>query len=289
MTAATLPQSTPIRPSTSRIGAIVGGYRVEARVGAGVTSVVYRAQDLEWGRTVALKVLRPEFAARAGHLRSFFREANLVARLDDDRIVQIYGSGQDGDRAWIAMEHVPGGTLRDLVGERGKLDPEQLVGVALEISKALAYLAENGIVHRDIKPANVLFTLDGRVKLTDFGVALDCTSADPAGAHGVGAGTRRYMAPEQMTSVEIDGRADLYSLGAVLFYAITGAAPLPFDPNGTSKVDIDFGWASSHPLTLLIRRMLAANPDDRFTSARELVALLETRHFTALPERLVAA
>jgi len=97
------------------------------------------------------------------------------------------------------------------------------------------------------------------------------------------------MAPEQMTSVEIDGRADLYSLGAVLFYAITGAAPVPFDPNGTSKVDIDFGWASSHPLTLLIRRMLAANPDDRFTSARELVALLETRHFTALPERLVAA
>ncbi len=284
-------------PRDRLIGAVVGGFRVERRIGAGMTSTVYLGRHVATGRSVALKVLHADLARRSVHERRFVREAWLAARLDHPNIVRVFECGRDRstDAVFIATEHVVGGTLRDRLVAGGALGVEDGARLARQVACALAHLGERGVVHRDVKPANLLVHLDGTIKLADFGVALDVRSGVDVDLGGT-PGTPRYMAPEQLRGAPVDHRADLYALGVTLYVALTGAdpfadrkgvdlrqakttleAPIPFRDDGGPFCD-DGGLfrddVVSRELVELVTLLIRRRPEERPRSAREVLETL---------------
>ena len=205
------------------LGQQLGPYQIEAILGSGGMAVVYRARHQ--GDAVALKVLFPPPDAAAELRQRFEREARTAARLRHPNIVRVLDAGQADDHAYLAMTFVPGQTLADRLAKSAPLDEGTASDIAWQIADALYYAHTQGVVHRDVKPSNILLAGDGRALLTDFGVAqaLD----DPALTRtGHTVGTPAYMAPEQASGEQsVDGRADLYSLGAVMYQMVTGRTP----------------------------------------------------------------
>src|SRR5215211_8273721 len=186
---------------------------------------VYLAHDEVLDRDVALKVLREQFAEDEEFVERFKREAQSAAALSHSNIVQVYDRGEAGDgTSYIAMEYVPGGTLKDRLLERGALPVRTTAAVALQIAEALQVAHERGVIHRDIKPHNILITDSGHVKVADFGIA---RAADATTISHLGdiLGTAKYMSPEQATGKPATPKSDLYSLGVVLYEMLTGELP----------------------------------------------------------------
>ena len=263
-------------------GKSVGQYQIVAELGRGGMAVVYKAWQPSLERYVALKVLPEYFRHDAEFLTRFQREAKAAAKLNHPNIVTIYDVGAHASTHYIAMEHLEGGSLRERLGA-GPLDPKEALRILTQVASGLDYAHMHGLVHRDIKPANILFTADGRAKLTDFGIAR-ASDGTQLTRTGVLMGTPEYMAPEQAAGGVVDHRADLYALGVVLYQMLTGQAPFRgatphatlhaviYEPP-TPPRQLNPGlWPTIDGVLL---RALAKQPDQRFQRGADMVAALE--------------
>lgn len=251
------------------IGSELAGYRIDAQLARGGMGVVYRATHLGLERQVALKVIARELADREGFRERFLRESRLAARLDHPAVVPIYDSREVDGELIVAMRLVPGGDLRRLIDREGPLPPRRAIALLSQVGEALDAAHAAGIVHRDVKPHNVL--VDGeRAYLSDFGLAkaLGQSGALPSGPSVVG--TAEYMSPEQWRGGAVGPAADVYSLGCVLYEALTGIPPFARKQADTEP-EIPAG------LEEVIERAVAKDPDDRFASASGLIAAARER------------
>lgn len=283
------------------IGDKLGPYRIQARLGEGGMAWVYKAYDENLAREVALKVIRPEKAGSPDFISSFQREAQTIARLQHRNIVTVYTSNVERGITYLAMQYVRGGSLRERMGY-GPLDPRVAALYGLQMARALHHAHVNGIVHRDVKPANMLLAEPGKneLLLSDFGIARSfdsqslITGQQPAidamatFAHtslntGILTGTPQYMAPEQWLKRPLDGRADIYALGIVLFELLTGHRPF----HAESPMGLGFYHVQTNPappralnpnipeaLERITLRAIAKDPDQRFPSADEMAQAL---------------
>jgi hypothetical protein len=278
------------------IGQTVGHFRIEEQLGQGGMGVVYRARDTRLGRDVALKVLPPEFSRDEERKNRFMQEAKAAAALSHPAIAQIYDVGEGPDGLFIAMELVPGRTVKALVQAR-ELDALGAIEIAHQVAGGLQKAHEQGIVHRDIKPENVIVTPDGHAKILDFGLAklVEPKAEAPEGiSHletlaktqaGFVVGTLRYMSPEQARGQAVDHRSDIFSLGIMLYEMVTGQ--LPF--SGSTALDTlhAIAFEETRPVTALrpnlppslqrvITRCLRKRAQDRYPEAKEVAADLKT-------------
>ncbi len=251
------------------IGETLGGYRIEEAIGRGGMGLVYRARQLSLDRAVALKVLPTELAENQQIVARFQREIRLLSTLSHPNIVAIYDGGIDRERglSYYVMELVDGVTLRDVI-EAKELRPEQALALVPPICDALAYAHSRGLVHRDIKPANLLLDQEGRVKIADFGLSRLIDDADDHAritqTHQL-MGTIEYMAPEQREGAKlVDHRADIYSLGVVIYEMLTGELPIGrFDPP-SRKVQVDVR------LDDVVLRVLEKDPARRYQQVSDV-------------------
>jgi serine/threonine-protein kinase len=206
------------------VGQVLDGrYRVDARIAVGGMATVYRAVDTRLDRVLALKVMHPSLAVDVSFVERFIREAKSVARLAHPNVVQVFDQGTDGSYVYLAMEYVAGCTLRDVLRERGALQPRAALDILEPVLAALGAAHRAGFVHRDMKPENVLIGDDGRVKVADFGLvrAVDTVT----NTTGTVLGTVSYLAPEQIENGTADPRVDVYACGVMLFEMLTGDKP----------------------------------------------------------------
>ncbi|MFB8243847.1 Stk1 family PASTA domain-containing Ser/Thr kinase [Streptomyces sp. NPDC055952] len=206
------------------VGQVLDGrYRVDARIAVGGMATVYRAVDTRLDRILALKVMHPSLAVDASFVERFIREAKSVARLSHPNVVQVFDQGTDGAYVYLAMEYVAGCTLRDVLRERGALQPRAALDILEPVLAALGAAHRAGFVHRDMKPENVLIGDDGRVKVADFGLvrAVDTVT----NTTGTVLGTVSYLAPEQIENGTADPRVDVYACGVMLYEMLTGDKP----------------------------------------------------------------
>ncbi|GAA4911454.1 protein kinase [Streptomyces coeruleoprunus] len=273
------------------VGGLVGDgrYRLTHRLGRGGMAEVFAAEDVRLGRTVAVKLLRPDLAEDPVSKARFTREAQSVAGLNHHAIVAVYDSGEDqvGGQSvpYIVMELVEGRTIRDLLISADAPPPEQALIIVSGVLEALAYSHQHGIVHRDIKPANVIITKSGAVKVMDFGIARALHGASTTMTQtGMVMGTPQYLSPEQALGKAVDHRSDLYATGCLLYELLalrppfTGETPLSVvyqhvqdTPVPPSEV---FDGAPPE-LDGLAMRALAKDPDDRYQSAEEMRGLVQ--------------
>ncbi|HUJ56821.1 MAG TPA: Stk1 family PASTA domain-containing Ser/Thr kinase [Gaiellaceae bacterium] len=259
-----------------------GRYRIVRKLGAGGMADVYLAEDQELGRRVAIKILNDRHANDDQFIERFRREAKNAAALNHPNIVSIYDRGEAENTYYIAMEFLDGRSLKELIVGHGPAPVKVAVEYARQILSALRFAHRHGIVHRDIKPHNVLVDGEGRVKVTDFGIARAGTSQMTEAGSIVG--TAQYLSPEQARGGEVDQRSDLYSLGVVLYELLTGQTPF----EGDTPVEIAMKHLSRAPeppsklrpglpreLDMVVMRALAKDPDDRYQSADEMEADLE--------------
>jgi serine/threonine-protein kinase len=214
---------------TTPVGTLLNGrYRLDAQVGAGGMSTVYRAFDTTLERQVAIKLMHREIASDSDQLERFRREARAVAQLNHPHIVQVIDAGEDGDASrptpYIVLEYVEGETLKDRIRRMGGLPVGEAVAYAIEVARALGVAHAHQIVHRDVKPQNVLIDEEGAAKVTDFGIARSLAE-EGLTADGRVLGTTDYVSPEQALGHAVTGQSDLYSLGVVLFEMLTGDVP----------------------------------------------------------------
>src|SRR3989475_4090902 len=224
------------------IGQTLGNYKITNKIGAGGQGTVYKATDQKLGRTVVVKVLPAELTAKETNLKRFEREARLASSLDHPNICTIFDLDEAKGLHFIAMQHVEGRNVRQLVNGR-PLELESALRIGIQVADALTAAHARGIIHRDIKSGNVMVTDSGQVKVLDFGLAklLDETEAQTSGIHqteltevGVPYGTATYAAPEQARGDKVDARADIFSTGVLLYEMLTGTWPF----RGKSTVDV---------------------------------------------------
>ena len=260
---------------------IDGRYRVLSRLGSGGMADVYLAEDQLLGRRLAVKVLHHHYAEDQEFVERFRREASSAARLSHPNIVGIFDRGEWDGTYYIAMEYVPGNSLKALVRERGALDPVVAIDIVTQILQAARFAHARGVIHRDFKPHNVILDEEGRARVTDFGIAY--AGASDMTVTGSIMGTAQYLSPEQAQGHTISTSSDLYSIGVILYELLTGA--VPFD--GDTAVAIAFKQVSAQPpapsavnpavppaLDQIVLRALAKDPADRYGSAEEFIAAL---------------
>jgi beta-lactam-binding protein with PASTA domain len=215
----------PASPPDPLIGTLVDGrYQVVGRIARGGMATVYEAVDTRLDRTVALKIMSAALAEDPGFVTRFRREARAAARLSHPHVVAVFDQGEADGVPYLAMEYVPGRTLRDVLRDHGALTPEQALTILDPVLEALSAAHDAGFVHRDIKPENILISDDGRVKVTDFGLAR-AVSNTSAATQGMIIGTVAYLSPEHVEHGDADGRSDVYGAGICLFEMVTGKVP----------------------------------------------------------------
>lgn len=264
------------------VGRVVSGrYRLVAPLGSGSSAQVFLADDVNLGRQVAVKMLQPALADDDRFLRRFRTEAQTVAAISHPNVVVIHDWGED-DVPYLVSEYLAGGSLRAMIdaaaaGDGPLLTPSQALLVGLDVCRGLAYAHNAGLVHRDLKPANLLFDVEGRLRIADFGLARAIAEAAITEPEGAVMGTARYAAPEQARGERLDGKADIYSLAVLLVEAVTGVAPFASDTTlGTlmARVDKDLEVpAELGPLRAALERAGRLHADDR-PDAEELGILL---------------
>ena len=282
----------PPRTATTGVGevskvkrALASRYKIERVLGEGGMATVYLAQDLKYHRSVAVKVMRPELASTLGADR-FLREVEIAAQLSHPHILPMYESGEAEGLLYYVMPYVEGETLRDRIQRESQLPVEEAIKIAREVSEALAYAHGRGIIHRDIKPANILLG-GGHAMVADFGIAraVSNTTTEQLTQTGLAVGTPHYMAPEQaMGDREVDARADIYAVGALLYEMIAGEPPF----TGPTPRAIMTRSMTENPRSLTSARTgltpdvdrialkaLAKSPADRFPTAQSLAAALD--------------
>ena len=252
----------------------IPGYQIEHEIGHGGMATVYLATQQSLGRKVALKVMSPALAADRTFGQRFQREAHTVARLSHPNIITVHDIGSVEHYHYIALEYIEGGDLKARLAQ-GALAPEEALGIIGKIAAALAYAHDQRVIHRDVKPENILFRADGSPVLTDFGIARAAGAGTRMTATGSSIGTPHYMSPEQARGKEVDPRADLYSLGVMLYEMLTGK--VPFDAADTYAIGLMH--ITEAPPALpdsllryqpLLDRLLAKDPDARYQSGKAL-------------------
>lgn len=259
----------------------IGRYDVVSEIGRGAMGVVYRAVDPMLARTVAIKTIN--MALDPGEMEHYEKRFTIEARaaggLNHPNIVTIHDIGRSGDLAYMAMEFLEGRELKEMI-VGGALSPDRALEIAAQVADGLAYAHGHDVVHRDIKPANIMILNDGRVKITDFGIARMRT-ADVRTQTGVVLGSPRYLSPEQVLGKRCDARADTFSLGVILYEMITGQSPFNgMDVNSLMFQIVNFtppppsSIKSSLPpmLDLIIAKALAKSADERYADIAELAA-----------------
>lgn len=276
------------------IGERIGHLRVIALIGVGGMGAVWHAVDELLDRHVALKLIRPELMSRPGLAERFRSEAIVLARLQHPCIAALYGLEKRGDEYVMVMEFVDGQTLDDRLANEGPLSWPEATRITRAVLDALDHAHESGVIHRDIKPANVMITRAGRVKVMDFGIAR-LVGAQRQTRTGVAVGTPSYMSPEQLLGQEVDGRADVYAVGTLLYELTTGHLPFEVEGDylrmiaqlqqvpalpGTHNAALPAG------LDLIVARALQKEPDDRYATSgdfRDALEDLEREHGVLRP------
>jgi serine/threonine-protein kinase len=266
---------------THLIGKQLGRYTIQEEIGRGGMARVYRAQDTQLKRTVAIKVLLPQLAVDPEFAQRFEREAVTAANLRHANIVTIYDVGEQDGLRYIAMEYVRGRTLHAIIDERGALGLGYALTIVGPVAAALDYAHRQGAVHRDIKPQNIMIDVDGRVLLTDFGIAQppESGSGERLTRTGIFMGTPEYISPEQASAQRVDGRSDLYSLGIATYEVITGNVPFS---GATPQLIVAHAQKPPPPITTqdsdlpleldrVMARILAKRPDQRYASGAEFI------------------
>jgi serine/threonine protein kinase, bacterial len=260
-----------------------GRYLVEARIATGGMSTVYRGTDNRLDRPVALKVMDARYAGDQQFLARFQLEARAVARLKDPGLVAVYDQGLDGQHPFLVMELVEGGTLRELLRERGPMPPHAAAAVLRQVLGGLAVAHRAGLVHRDVKPENVLISDEGEVKLTDFGLVRAVAQAGITSTSVI-LGTAAYLSPEQVSSGDAGPRSDVYAVGILAYELLTGVTPFSGDNAlavAYQRMDNDVVAPSSvidgvpPQFDELVLRATARDPADRYADALEMKAQLD--------------
>jgi serine/threonine protein kinase len=254
-------------------------YELRGLVGSGGMADVYLAHDNILDRDVAIKLLKERYAENEEFVERFRREARSAASLSHPHIVPVFAQGRSEDGTYyIAMEYLPGGTLKDRIMGEGMLAPRTVVEVAIQITEALQAAHERGVIHRDIKPRNILITDSGHVKVADFGIARAAEATTISNLGDI-LGSAKYMSPEQAAGERVGAASDLYSLGVVLYEMLTGKVPFEVE----TPADVHVKHAAGPPphpremnpkvpedIDAFVMRLLATDPDVRYGSAEQL-------------------
>ena len=264
--------------SEQRKRVLADRYEIDTVLGQGGMARVFKGEDRVLNRTVAVKVLSPQFAGDEQFVARFRREAQAAAALNHPNIVSVYDTGSQGDVHYIVMEYVEGRTLRDIIRQEGPLLPERALEITESVAGALTAAHEAGLVHRDIKPGNIMITREGEVKVMDFGIART-TTGDTLTQTASILGTASYLSPEQAQGESVDARSDIYSVGCVLYEMLTAGAPF----TGDSPVTIAYKHVRETPVPpsrknpdvspaveAVVMKCMAKNPANRYQSAEEL-------------------
>jgi serine/threonine protein kinase len=274
-----VPKHTPIAKN------VLGRYRLGQVIGRGGHSVVYEAEQLDLGRKVAVKVLPATMASADEFRRRFERESRIASAIEHPNIIPIYDAGESGGELYIVMRLVPGRDLGLLIQDQGPLHPTRTMNLLRQISEALEAAHDGGLIHRDVKPANILITDPGRPSkehayLADFGVGKMKLSSPSLTVTGDFLGTVNYVAPEQIRGQDVDRRADVYSLGCILFECLTGRVPFQRDHelavvyahiNDAVPLASDLIGGVPKAVDDIVIRAMAKNPDDRYDTAMQLI------------------
>ena len=259
----------------------LGRYEIVDELGRGAMGIVYKARDPLIDRTVALKTVALDLSPEESEAfeQRFYREAKSAGRLNHSNIVTIHDVGKSGGVAYIAMEFLQGRSLREILDSGVVIPPERIAEIVAQVADGLAFAHDNGVVHRDIKPANVMVLDNGSVKIMDFGIA-----HLPAGSRtlaGTVFGSPKYMAPERVAGQPVDGRADIFSLGAVLYEMLTGFPPF-FGGDLETLLDQVVNQTPAAPSTRnktvpyafdhIVATSMSKRPDDRYADARAMAA-----------------
>lgn len=259
-------------------GRRLGKYDLVEEIGRGAMGEVYRGVDRSSGREVAVKVLAPQLAADSDLVKRFEREARATARLEHPGIVKGYDLGAEEGTHYFAMQLVAGESLEEVFFDRGRLEPSEVAALGIQVAQALSYAHGEGLVHRDIKPGNLLIDPSGNCLLTDFGIALAAVDTRLTRV-GESLGSPHYLAPELVGGGEPDARSDLYSLGVVLFQALTGELPYPganalavlrelleAPLRRTREVDASV----PEEMDRVIAKLMAQSPEERYQGGAEV-------------------
>lgn len=275
-----------------------GRYRVESRIASGGTSTVYRGLDVRLDRPVAVKVMDTRYAGDDQFLTRFQLEARTVARLKDPGLVAVYDQGMDARHPFLVMELIEGGTLRELLAERGPMPPHAVAAVLRPVLGGLAAAHRAGLVHRDVKPENVLISDDGDVKIADFGLVRAVAAAGITSTSVI-LGTAAYLSPEQVRDGNAGPRSDVYSAGILTYELLTGHTPFTGDSAlsiAYRRLDADVPAPSAAidgvppQFDELVARATARDPADRYADAIEMGAdLAAIAEELALPDFRVPA
>jgi DNA-binding beta-propeller fold protein YncE len=266
------------------IGTDFVGYRIEALIGRGGMGVVYRAYDLRLKRTVALKLVAPELALDERFRARFARESELAMSLEHPNVIPIYDAGDVDGRLYLAMRHVEGSDLRELLRAEGKLEPTRALAICGQVGAALDGAHAQGLVHRDVKPSNVLLDQDEHVYVADLGLTRRLEEQGPRAGEERSVGTPAYLAPEQIEGHPVDGRADIYSLGCLLYECLAGEPPFAAD----SRLAVAWAHLEEEPpnasgsnpdlpeaIDAVIRKAIAKAPEERYPTSAALIAQAE--------------
>lgn len=272
------------------LGAVIGGCRIEQRIGRGGMGTVYRARQKSLDRPVALKILSEKYTSNRQFIDLFIREARSAGRLSHPHIVQVYDVGNELNQHFFTMELVAGGSVEKIIDETGAIPTDQALRYARDAARGLEYAEKQNIVHRDIKPGNLMIAIGGAVKIGDLGIARNTDESGVAYQKDGVSGSPHYIAPEQARGEAIDQRADIYSLGATLFHCLAGRTP--YRGAGAREVILKQIEAKAPPslaevspgtpgeVCELVERMMSPKPENRPQDARvlgeELDALIST-------------
>lgn len=255
----------------------VSGYRLVQKIGEGGMATVYLAMQESLDREVALKIMAPTLAANETFREQFMKEGRIAAKLTHPHLMTVHDIGSEKGVYYLASEYLPAGTLRDRMQ---RLNTAEVLEIVRDVASGLSYAHEMGFVHRDVKPGNIMFRSNNSAVLADFGIAKAIKSVSAATMAGNAIGTPDYMSPEQAQATPVDGRSDLYSLGAVLFECLAGHKPyeagdayavaLMHVTEPVPKLPEKLGW-----LQPLIDKSMAKQPDDRFATGDAFVAELD--------------
>jgi serine/threonine protein kinase len=270
----------------------IGGYVVKDVLGRGGMGTVFRAVRLKDEMTSALKILPPIFSSDEGKVERFTKEARSAMKLDHANIVRCYDVGVEGDINFIAMEYIEGKSVGDLIKEKRALKIEQSLRIIKEAAIGLGAAHERGIIHRDIKPDNILITNDNRIMVADFGLARDTEASSSLSGSGEIVGTPYYISPEQIDCLEVDSRADIYSLGATIYHLITGKHPFqgvtPMEVllkhvNEKLIPPVDRNPLIPNSVSRLIEKMMEKNRDFRYPAVAQLIRDIGTIESGGIP------
>ncbi|UCG57537.1 MAG: serine/threonine protein kinase [Phycisphaerales bacterium] len=264
----------------------IPGYKILGKVGAGAMAFVYKAKQLSLNRTVAIKVLPKRFSENPEYVKRFYKEGQAAGKLNHPNIVQAFDVGEAGGYHYFVMEFVEGKTIADDLAEGRVFDEKEAIEIIIQVTRALAHAHANGLVHRDVKPKNIMTNKEGVVKLADMGLARETADIETAQSEaGKAYGTPYYIAPEQIRGkIDIDGRADIYGLGATFYHMVTGRVPFMADDSSeimkkhlrerlTPPDHINTSLTAG--TSEVIEIMMAKRRENRYSNVEELLTDLE--------------